>query len=759
MKRDEKLSPGVTFKNWRDAACSFVLGLVAFWFSWGVLRQRALRGEGSPSYDIYAYFYPNILYALRALQDGHGLLWNRLQNCGQPFFANPQTALLYPPNWIFLLLDVDAALIILPALHLLIGAFGTYALCRQIGLRRSSALAGSLAFQLGGNAVALAAWMPNISGAYAWMPVAAWLLEKVLRTGTVYQLAALVVVLAVQLFAGYPQIAFFTYLILLVRIAWKVATEPAGWRTAALAALALIVAPLLASIQLLPGAEMAAESVRSAALATSESDLMVVSWQKLRELAEARATGPGTTFSLIACALAGAGLWNGRRSGVVGCYALLALLFMLLSFDNVFSQAYRLLPMSSTFRGLDRFLWPAGFCFSVLVAFGVESIHLARTDRRGHQSSRAFQLFGGLVLGATTYLWLGRWASLPWEWALAVTLAAVVVSLARRPGVRATYAMIVVALLGANLVALARGPQHSLLGSAPAVLRRNATAFVAVRERLTVENRIVAAGENPDFSVMRKSPSVFGIPGIADYEPLTSRRYAEYYVKMMYGARNDLWMDNLNQFYYMTSAVPGNLPLLNLTAARFLTVDLRNPAPSTSSRFSLLRQFGSVSLFENPGALPRAFFIPLARVIPEKRDVLRTLSSRTFPVRDLALLTETPADGFLGVTGSIGSARIDSDQSEVLTLTAFSDSGGFVFVADQFYPGWIATVNDVAMPILNANYAFRLVRIPPGASTVVFRYEPTSLRAGATISIVTLLSLCAAMVANAVRRRRWPASA
>src|SRR5439155_22173214 len=87
-----------------------------------------------PAHDVYAYFYPNMLYALQSLQrGGRGLLWNPFQNCGQPFFANSQTGLLYPANALFLVLGPDAALRGVLLVNLLVAGISTYLLCREIG--------------------------------------------------------------------------------------------------------------------------------------------------------------------------------------------------------------------------------------------------------------------------------------------------------------------------------------------------------------------------------------------------------------------------------------------------------------------------------------------------------------------------------------------------------------------------------------------------------------------------------------------------
>ena len=57
------------------------------------------------------------------------------------------------------------------------------------------------------------------------------------------------------------------------------------------------------------------------------------------------------------------------------------------------------------------------------------------------------------------------------------------------------------------------------------------------------------------------------------------------------------------------------------------------------------------------------------------------------------------------------------------------------------------------MSIYRANYAFRLVPVPAGESTVVFRYRPTSVRLGAAISLISILGLVGYGIVRALRRR------
>ena len=55
-------------------------------------------------FDIWVFFYPLRQYAADALREGRFPLWNPDIFLGSPFYANAQTALLYPLNVVFLVL-------------------------------------------------------------------------------------------------------------------------------------------------------------------------------------------------------------------------------------------------------------------------------------------------------------------------------------------------------------------------------------------------------------------------------------------------------------------------------------------------------------------------------------------------------------------------------------------------------------------------------------------------------------------------------
>jgi uncharacterized membrane protein YfhO len=75
-------------------------------------------------------------------------------------------------------------------------------------------------------------------------------------------------------------------------------------------------------------------------------------------------------------------------------------------------------------------------------------------------------------------------------------------------------------------------------------------------------------------------------------------------------------------------------------------------------------------------------------------------------------------------------------------------------LADSFYPGWRATVDGVAAPILRANLTFRAVALEPGVHEVVFTYYPAGWRWGVGVSLGAIVAMVAVLLTTRVAPRR-----
>ncbi|HLY24899.1 MAG TPA: hypothetical protein VKQ72_01075 [Aggregatilineales bacterium] len=139
------------------------------------LFYRLIFGEvifwGLPSLQ----FYPWRQFALSELAAGRLPLWNPYNGAGAPLLANYQIALLYPPNWLYLLLPGPQTMGLLGMAHLLLAGFGMWLLTGRLHCDRLGRGIATLAYPLSSTLVARFGTAPMLDVA-AWLP---WLILAV----------------------------------------------------------------------------------------------------------------------------------------------------------------------------------------------------------------------------------------------------------------------------------------------------------------------------------------------------------------------------------------------------------------------------------------------------------------------------------------------------------------------------------------------------------------------------------------------------
>jgi hypothetical protein len=120
---------------------------------------------------------------------------------------------------------------------------------------------------------------------------------------------------------------------------------------------------------------------------------------------------------------------------------------------------------------------------------------------------------------------------------------------------------------------------------------------------------------------------------------------------------------------------------------------------------------------------------------PKEAAILAVVETATPPI------VKEPPSGEQSTITSEASDRVEID----VTATA----PGLLVLGDTYYRGWEATVDDHPAEILPTDHAFRSVAVPTGRHHVVFRYRPTSVRWGATISGGALLLIAVLLAKRA----------
>lgn len=188
-----------------------------------VLKSQDQLPQWNPlAWDAIAQFYPWRVFYARSMGAGCIPLWNPHQFCGTPFLANGQSAVLYPPNLVFLLVDPITAFTLLAALHVFLAASFTYALLRELG-------AGELGGVIAGVVYAFSAFvvlwleLPTFPAAAAWLPLALLLIHRAVERRSLYHGMLSGLALSMPVLAGHLQIAFYVVLAAVGWWLWKLA--------------------------------------------------------------------------------------------------------------------------------------------------------------------------------------------------------------------------------------------------------------------------------------------------------------------------------------------------------------------------------------------------------------------------------------------------------------------------------------------------------------------------------------------------------
>ena len=99
-------------------------------------------------------------------------------------------------------------------------------------------------------------------------------------------------------------------------------------------------------------------------------------------------------------------------------------------------------------------------------------------------------------------------------------------------------------------------------------------------------------------------------------------------------------------------------------------------------------------------------------------------------------------------------ARITKYEADEVAIEVDAACAGLLVLSDTYFPGWQATVDGKAAKIHPTDLALRGVVVGPGRSEVVFRYRPSSFRAGVVVAVVGILAMAGAGAWGIVLRRR-----
>lgn len=227
---------------------------------------------------------------------------------------------------------------------------------------------------------------------------------------------------------------------------------------------------------------------------------------------------------------------------------------------------------------------------------------------------------------------------------------------------------------------------------------------------------------------------VFDIGSVGGYHPAKLQDYEEFIRALKFSMEN------------------GRLDLASMMNVRYLVAGVRLADNPGLKAVWVGRDYNDEprAIYENAGAFPRAWIAGTYRV--EKPDEeLIAMANGEVDLRHTVLLDRKPSiEPAPGDSAAVSVGKISAKES---SFSVTLDRPGVLVVGEVYYPDWKATVDGQPAEVLKANHVLRAVALPAGKHDVVFKYDASVVKEGATVSIVTfLLTLAACLVAALWRR-------
>ncbi len=716
--------------------------------------------------DITFLFHPSILYGAEEIRAGRFPLWNPHVFGGAPFFANPQTALLFPLTALAYVLPPALALTLMSVLKLSVAGVGMYWFLRRLDVASLAALVGAVAFEFNALLVTWLQW--SNTSPVVLLPLLFGVTELLRARPGVRPVGALALTVALAVLAGYPQRVVYGFPVLAIWALYRCrsAARPGLFLGCWAAGVALGL--LLSAVQLLPFVEYARASVvlayreewmphfplplRAAIVVLMPhffgSDpgrdfwgpanfneialsVGVVPWLALPLALVAAWSRPGTKYF--------AGLAVGSAALVYGA--------------PLVGDALARLPLFSTtliVRTADLFV----FALPVLGALGLDAVRTALPAARRLLPVAVRATFALLSLGALGFTWshwtlaeraamrVPLWAQYAW-FLLLLTLAAVLLLRLLRaagaaPGLWAALAAVELASL--LPVAATYNPiidtRFLDLGPPPAVRH--------LRERAARDHARVLFSTGLGAANLG---TIFRLDEVGGYDGMTPLRIEQ--LTDPVGS-----IDSAASGAFRPTAGVAS-PVFDLLGIRYV---MRTPgSPSPAPHLVLEYQGPDAVVYRNDRALPRAFLVSRTRTCLDDAATLRLLQQGALDVKQEVVIAGCDGVPPAGGPAEAGSVEIRRYAPDHVVLDATTAVAAYLVLADAWFPGWQVRVDGAEQTLWRADHALRAVWLPPGRHRVEFSYAPASFRVGLLVSALTALVVAGLLWAPG--RRATPGAA
>lgn len=657
-------------------------------------RAPLFLGDALYFRDYQFFFGPMKHFLAEMMKQGEWAFWNPRVLMGSPFFADPQSGVLYPPSLLFLFADGPKIIALSLVFHIVVGQMGLYRLARHYQLGCLAAAAGAVVYGLGG-------WMISMGNILTWVYSAAWapwvvlVFERLWATPNLRNTALTAAIIALQMLAGNPEMFIMIGLILVVRRLTIPGTMAVKWLPYSFAA--GLLATIIYSPQLLATWEYQTLSVRAGGMS-------------IDELLEFSAIHSQWRSIIIPPALS-AENWNILAVFPDGHVPLILSLYV---------------GWTIVFLGILGFVKPSRTSLSWLIIIGL-GVFLAMGS--ANPLAVDFLKLIKVFRSPEKYLYLVHIGVA----LLASFGVACLLSWIRRPHLSQTIGLVILAALSLDLI------------------------ITNSRIDLTVKNYYPVLKNSAEVRYLTANPGrVYSRSVAADQEESVRELFAAYRATLTPNTGTIAGVSYLNGVPFIAlreqavvhdlidSQPPGILLARRLGGVSTPYVVTDDPAFGNSHEWAELATRLTNTLWRLKQSAPLLGFPTRVESLAEW-EAYNAIDQEDFSNGHTVFVPEHASSDISIQEGSVNRYTEQPGRIDASVTTA---TGGLLVFRQSFYPGWHVNVDGKETTLIPTNRFFIGVEVPPGDHQVRFRFEPSHWHLGLLLSALGLLTMIVMMIAD-----------
>jgi len=734
-------------------------------------------------WDQIRQLYPYISFNLDSIKNFSVPYWNPYIFSGTPHLANLQTSFFYPLSFLGFFLNTLTQWNLMRFSPYFLGAYFTYIYLREIKLKTLASYFGGLTF---GFSLLMITWGEEVvyfPHSIIWLPLILYFIEKYYEKKDKKFLGFLILVTSTSIFAGFIQATIYTFIFIIFYLFFRF-----GYKYLILTKVgtnyfvAFSISILICAIQLGPSLELYFNSARevynpmliSAFLNPPQALLSLFAPDIFGNPSTWNFSHPGNSayyesiyfIGISALLFALVAISNKSKNNLIKFFKITFIISVILSLNFVISklQIYLKIPFFSSAIP-NRILFIATFSLSVLSAYGA-NMYLVKKENNILKILVIIILIYTFLVIDLIIIYFYKWNTFNGNFQFAYTslknliLPIIIFSLsslllfAGNKIIKIKNFVLIVIILFALLNNFYLAQKFFSFSEKKFVYPQK--DIIKFLQQHQGEYRTLNMTNNRLLNNILMQYKIYSPEG---YDTSNIKSYLEF-ISLMNGNKIGDYSrtvaelkisKNPEDFIFDTT----QRKLINLLGVKYLIVE-KEKVP-VLEKGNYIKVFSEESekgfaVLENPEVSKRAFLVSEFEIYQTKNtknmvnnytqdslNISSKILSPGFDYKNKIIIEESkPISSF---KPSVGTADITTYRPNEVTINTRSDTPKFLFLSDNYYSGWKATIDGQQTDIIKANYTFRAVHLSEGTHIVRFYYDNDIYKISKYISLASLLAV------------------